>query len=111
MSKDKQYKHLINSQRWRSCRDRQLRLHPLCQRCEKEGRIRLAEEVHHIRPIESVHDYMSMEALAYDMNNLMSVCCECHHDIHAEMMSHSKESVRRNNERKTEQFMSKYLKK
>ena len=109
MSKNRLYIRLINAQRWRDCRNRQLRLHPLCQMCEKEGRITLAEEVHHIRPIESMNDAISMQSLAYDPTNLMSVCRECHHKIHAALMSHSKKAVRENNKRKTDQFFKRYF--
>ena len=37
MSKNRLYIKLIGAQRWRDCRNRQLRLHPLCQICEQEG--------------------------------------------------------------------------
>ena len=109
MSKNALYIRLINSQRWRDCRSRQLRLRPLCQMCEREGRITLAEEVHHIKPIESTNDVTSMQSLAYDPTNLMSVCRECHHKIHADLMSHSKKAVRENNKRKTDQFFKRYF--
>ena len=109
MSKNRLYIQLINSRRWRDCRNRQLRLHPLCQMCEREGRIRLAEEVHHVRPIESVNDEIVMKRLAYDPDNLMSVCRECHHKIHANLMSHSKKAVQENNRRKAEQFFKRFF--
>ena len=109
MSKNILYIRLINSQRWRDCRGRQLRQHPLCEMCEQEGRIRLAEEVHHIRPIESMSDAISMERLAYDPGNLMSICRECHHKVHAELMSHSKKAVQANSKRKTDQFFKRYF--
>jgi 5-methylcytosine-specific restriction protein A len=73
--------------------------------------VRLADEVHHIVPIESVSDVKSMEMLAFDDTNLMSVCRECHHAIHNEMQSHTKESVRKNSERKTKLFFERFLKK
>lgn len=110
MSKDKQYRHLINSTKWTTLRNYQLRKHPLCQRCEEQGRLRLANEVHHIIPIESVSNQQSMQTLAYDANNLMSVCRQCHHEIHAEMQSHTKHAVKENNDRKTKMFLSQYLK-
>lgn len=109
MSKNRLYIRLINSKRWRDCRERQLRQQPLCEVCNKEGRIRLAEEVHHITPIESMSDAISMERLAYDPDNLMSVCRECHHKIHADLMTHSKKAVRENNKRKTDQFFKRYF--
>jgi 5-methylcytosine-specific restriction protein A len=109
MSRDIRYIKLINTTRWRNCRERQLHRHPLCQRCEEHGRIRLAEEVHHIRPVESAGDYNGMKVLAYDPDNLMSLCRECHHIIHEQMHSHSKASARDNARRETESFMAKFL--
>jgi 5-methylcytosine-specific restriction protein A len=110
MSKNILYRKIINTQRWRDCRERQLRRRPLCEKCEREGRISCAEEVHHIRPIESVKDFEAMKSLAYDESNLMSLCRKCHHDIHAEMLSHSKYAAKENARRQTEHFFAKFLK-
>lgn len=109
MSHNADYVRLINSVRWRRCREEQLRRHPLCQMCEEQGRLRLAEEVHHVKPVESVAGYQDMEALAYDPYNLMSLCSECHHKIHEEMRSHSKAAARKSAERKTKMFLDKFL--
>ena len=37
------------------------------------------------------------------------VCRECHHKIHADLMTHSKKAVRENNKRKTDQFFKRYF--
>lgn len=34
---------------WRELRDRKRRLNPLCEACEREGRVTPAEEIHHLR--------------------------------------------------------------
>lgn len=58
---------------WR--RIRQLALHRdhyLCQECLRNGRIRNATEVHHIKPLEE------HPGLALDLDNLKSLCWDCH---------------------------------
>ena len=62
--------------RWVKVRDNKLKDNPLCEQCEKEGRITIAEEIHHIIPIDQGGDL-------YDYNNLMSLCHKCHMTIHA----------------------------
>nr|WP_245574390.1 HNH endonuclease signature motif containing protein [Desulfovirgula thermocuniculi] len=52
-----------------------LRRHPLCELCEQEGRITPATIVHHKQPIKH-------GGHALDMENLMSVCRECHIRLH-----------------------------
>ena len=82
------YIKLLNAKRWYGeVRVAQLRQHPLCQMCLKEGIYRSAVDVHHIRPVESV-PIDEMERTCYDPNNLISLCVECHIQIHRDMKSH-----------------------
>lgn len=82
-SHDPQYMSLINTSRWRKLRALKLSAAPYCERCDKEfGITTLAVMVHHIEPIEKSHNYEEMKRRCYDANNLMSVCLQCHHDIH-----------------------------
>jgi len=60
---------------WRRLRDRYIRAHPLCVMCEAEGRVTIAEVVHHIKPIDKSGARM-------DVNNLMSTCRNCHEKLH-----------------------------
>lgn len=46
--KSAQASKLYNTTRWRNLRNAYLMEHPLCERCEKEGRITPATDVHHI---------------------------------------------------------------
>lgn len=48
---------------------------PLCEQCMREGRVRAAVEVHHIVPIARAPH------LRLDVDNLMSVCRECHETL------------------------------
>lgn len=109
MSKDATYRKLINKARWKHLRLKKIQACPLCESCQANDRITPATEVHHITPVESVTSAWQMEALMYDYDNLMSLCHECHKNIHAEMFSHTKESVRRANERRTKRFIEKFL--
>ncbi|MGB9903058.1 MAG: HNH endonuclease [Desulfotomaculales bacterium] len=61
--------------RWQKVREMYLRQYPLCELCEKKGRIIPATMVHHKRPIKA-------GGQALDMENLMSVCRACHDKIH-----------------------------
>ena len=42
MSKDKDYIRLIHDRRWLRLRRQRLTLHPVCEMCEKEGRVTAA---------------------------------------------------------------------
>lgn len=109
MSKDKRYIKLINTTKWRSLRLCKLKDCPLCERCKISDKITLATEVHHITPVESVTTESQMRILMYDHDNLMSVCHNCHVEIHKEMFSHTKENVKKANEKRTQRFIDKFL--
>ena len=107
MSRDKNYQRLLNSKRWKLIRVEYLRAHPLCERCQAEGYIRSAIDVHHITPVEWAKTEQEMERLAYnvDGNNLQALCIPCHIKVHQELRSHCKENVERNKQRKQDMFM------
>lgn len=106
MSRNKSYIVLINSMTWRRLRHDMLREHPLCQMCESEGRERFATEVHHIRPIESIDDKELQRNLAFDRDNLMCVCHECHVLAHRRLLSHANQG-RRSKERASKEAIEK----
>lgn len=60
---------------WKRIRDRYITLHPLCERCQKQGKIVKADEVHHIKPLS--------QGGSHDFENLMSLCTSCHSEITA----------------------------
>lgn len=64
--------------------------HPVCERCEKQGKTSLAKVVHHVVPVEDAKDLAMMEVLAFDWHNLMAVCDECHEAIHKQLGSAKK---------------------
>lgn len=85
----------INSKRWRQLRHDILTRHPLCQRCEEEGRITPATEVHHIRPVEDGVTSADRARLLFDPHNLRALCHACHIATHQEMGRGGKEGNRR----------------
>ncbi|MGL5258404.1 MAG: HNH endonuclease [Proteocatella sp.] len=61
---------------WKRIRDHYIKAHPLCDECEKNGRIKAAEEVHHILPLS--------KGGGNETSNLMALCKSCHSKITAE---------------------------
>jgi len=47
---------------------------PLCVRCLERGEVRLAEHVHHVRPL--------VAGGTNERENLMPLCRQCHAEIH-----------------------------
>ena len=99
-----EYRRIITGKRWQELRGMKLLKNEIdnggyCEQCVKNyfvggPRPRRATEVHHITPIESAHTREEMEALAYDENNLMALCSECHHELHRQMgKSHIKDAL------------------
>ena len=58
---------------WKKLRARFLLQHPLCEHCEKEGRLTPAQEVHHILPLAN--------GGTNDQSNLLALCKSCHSKI------------------------------
>ena len=73
---------IYNSSTWQKLRKSKLMECPLCERCLERGITKPAEEVHHVKEISKGEDYYEMCDIAYDYRNLMSLCRDCHHEIH-----------------------------
>lgn len=69
--------HAKYGREWKRIRDKYVRLHPLCERCLKEGRYTPVDEVHHILPVNRGGTNVE--------SNLMSLCKSCHNKIHIEL--------------------------
>lgn len=63
-----------NKMSWRKLRDYVIKNEPLCRECLKQGRVRPATLVDHIKSIEEFPD------LALDEDNLQPLCEKCHRD-------------------------------
>lgn len=56
--------------RWRTIRNRYIHAHPICEQCERDGRITPAQEVDHILPLD--------RGGSHDEANLQALCKPCH---------------------------------
>jgi 5-methylcytosine-specific restriction protein A len=63
---------------WKRARARYIAAHPLCERCQADGRITPAELVHHKLPLA--------DGGTHDAANLLSVCKPCHAKIHRRLI-------------------------
>lgn len=68
-------RRFYNSMAWRNTRAAYIQRHPLCEECERQGRIVQAQEIHHIVPIDE-------GGAPLDHSNLMSLCHACHMALH-----------------------------
>lgn len=76
------YQKIYQDRRWKLIRQFMLREHPLCQECEKKNRVTPATQVHHVIPFDTGRNQKEVESLAFDLDNTMTVCDECHAAIH-----------------------------
>lgn len=109
MAKDEYYNKLIHSNRWLRLRREVLTAHPLCQRCEAEGLITAATEVHHIRPVEEAIGRAEKWQRMYDVHNLQALCHPCHVKTHTELGRSGKEATRKRNTAQVRQVVSRFF--
>jgi len=55
---------------WRNIRNAKLLADPLCEPCERDGRVTVATEVDHITPL--------VDGGTHDRSNLQAICRKCH---------------------------------
>lgn len=82
MSSDARHRErqeLYQSKRWKEVRTYMVQKYPLCQDCLKEGKITATQEVHHIKSpfVKGLTDDEKYRR-AYDEDNLVCLCRECH---------------------------------
>lgn len=85
-------KKMYNKSAWRKIRQAYIFQHPLCEKCLEESpkRITPAEHVHHIKSFMTANTEEKMTELLLDWDNLMSVCHNCHNQLHNEEMKGKK---------------------
>lgn len=89
MANDK-YVRFYHSRAWQRARQMALtRDHYLCQVCYRQGRVTPARTVHHIVHIKDNWDKR------LDLDNLETICLECHNQEHPEKGAKNKEQVLR----------------
>lgn len=80
--KRKERMKIYNTQRWRDIRDWKMVSEPLCEECLKHNKTTPSEEVHHIKSFMTTDDPIKRSNLAYNYDNLMSLCKKCHQKMH-----------------------------
>ena len=110
VAKDKQ--EIYNSREWKELTILKKRANPLCEQCIMDGEaigipggyVKSVECVHHIIPIETARTKEEMRRLAFDWNNLMSLCFACHARIHKELGSNTAKIVRQRAEARQDRW-------
>ena len=75
--KTKLLRHIYKSKKWKTIRNEYIAEHPQCECCGET-----ATQVHHIKPFSQGKSKHEIEKLAYDRDNLMSLCKHCHKHKH-----------------------------
>lgn len=73
---------IYNTPQWKNLRAAYFMQHPLCEKCLERDIVKATEEIHHIKPILTGNSELEMKDLAYNPQNLMALCKDCHHQIH-----------------------------
>lgn len=71
-----------NTRWWKMARRTKLEEQPLCEMCLEQGIVKSATDVHHIEPFADKGALW--QEFAFNYENLMALCEECHHKIHAQ---------------------------
>lgn len=78
----KERQKVYQSERWQRLRRSKLLDNPTCELCLEHDVITPAVDVHHIISFMSVADSLERRRLAFDRENLKSLCRECHNFLH-----------------------------
>jgi 5-methylcytosine-specific restriction protein A len=82
--RDLKYTEFYRSKEWDKVRKARLALDTgLCQKCKKEGKITIADMVHHKVEIKDDWDKR------LDIDNLISLCNKCHNSIHKKSLKYN----------------------
>lgn len=87
------YDNIYNTGRWRKLRAGHLLEHPLCEMCQREGKVTPATDVHHVREISHGDTLEDMLQLGFDPTNLMSLCEDCHNRLHGQKRTKKNDPV------------------
>lgn len=109
MAKDKDYIRMIHTARWVRLRRDKLSDHPLCERCQEQGRVTAATEVHHVIPVETALTAQDKERLMFDYFNLRALCHQCHVQTHIDMGRCGKTQARNRAKEHLRRFASRFL--
>lgn len=111
MSQKQDKQRIYNSKEWKLVRNAKLNKDPLCEECKRRDKWVSATCVHHIIPIETATNYQQMKELAFRFTNLMSLCYQCHSDIHKALNSRSREGHEKASQQALQRWIDKHEKK
>ena len=106
MAHSRLYVKIMNSKEWREARGSYLSDHPLCEACQAEGYVQLAQCVHHKTEVESGKTERECWQLATSSSNLQALCYRHHREAHRELRSHSKEQHQKREQERLSQWLS-----
>lgn len=87
------FQEIYQDKRWKRLRAAKLRENPLCERCEIKNKVVPAAEVHHKIPFDRGRTPQEVDDLAFDMDNLQSLCDPCHDEAHEELNKCNKQAM------------------
>ena len=91
----KERQAIYNTRRWKELRKLMVQAHPLCEDCLKRGVLTPTEEVHHLKsPFRRGLSPEEKERLAFDPDNLVCLCKECHIKRHMKDLPMSKKILK-----------------
>lgn len=73
---------IYNTRLWMQLRECKRRTSPLCEVCLAAGRLTPGAQVHHIVSFNEADDRAERERLGYDPDNVVTVCEQCHRELH-----------------------------
>ena len=88
----KKRREIYNSKEWIHLSRLKRQDQPLCEMCLKNDRVTPSNQVHHIKSFLTKEGNIDYD-LAYDYNNLMSLCTDCHVMIHCHNDGRKKRKV------------------
>ena len=106
---DEGYRKMIHSTAWLKLRRDTLSVHPMCQRCQEEGRLSPATEVHHIVPVDDGLSLEEKRRLMFDPYNLLALCHRCHVMVHTDLGRSGKPRSQRTNAEALKRFKDKFF--
>ena len=80
--RDNKWQKYYGTKEWHNLRQTKLYEQPLCERCLLHDRVRPATDVHHQKVFGSFPTEEERWYWFLNYNNLISVCQECHNEIH-----------------------------
>ena len=78
---------IYQSKRWQNLRLVKLQDQPLCEICLSKDKVTPAVDIHHKDSFLNYEGWQRI-AKAYDYDNLLSVCKECHSELHRHGTTH-----------------------